>query len=515
MEWAEKYRPAHLADIVGNTTAVRQIADWAKNWTPHSKPLLIYGKPGIGKTTSAYALANDMGWDTIELNASDQRTAGVIERIAGEGSTTASLTGSSRKLIVMDEADNLQGTADKGGAKAILECIKNAQQPILLIANDLYGLAPELRVRCEPVQFRAIPARSIAPRLKYICASEKIACSEAAVHEIAESASGDVRAAVNMLYASALGRTSLEESDVHTSQKDERVSIFSLVTAVFGKTSDADLMRLSRDVDELPENIVQWVEGNLTAITEQDALLGAYRSLSRADEYIGYTYRRQYYTLWRYATAVTLLGVADAAGGKGIHARILPPERWQKMSTAKKQKAIRSSVLGRLAATMQLPQTTLRKKYLGTISLLVRQEPEAVARDLMLDADQLNFFLNDRVKSHEIIKSLAKAEQDADAARKKKGKKTKPAGPDPTGEPAQKPSREDPVKKSIPGDPVKPVADTGCDRPGPEPKLVHTTENFPASLETPEITAPGTAEEKSAEKKDKGRQIVSSQSTLF
>ena len=190
MEWAEKYRPEHLADIVGNATAVRQMAEWARTWTSRSKPLLLYGKPGIGKTSSAYALARDMNWDVIELNASDQRTAAVIERIAGAGSTTASLTGSSRKLIVMDEADNLQGTADRGGAKAIIECIKNARQPIILIANDLYGLAPDLRLRCEPVQFRALPARSIAPRLKFICAKEKIACSEAAVHEIAESAGG-------------------------------------------------------------------------------------------------------------------------------------------------------------------------------------------------------------------------------------------------------------------------------------------------------------------------------------
>ncbi len=37
MDWAEKYRPAHLADIVGNATAVRQIADWAKNWTRKSE----------------------------------------------------------------------------------------------------------------------------------------------------------------------------------------------------------------------------------------------------------------------------------------------------------------------------------------------------------------------------------------------------------------------------------------------------------------------------------------------
>ena len=269
MDWAEKYRPAHLADIVGNTSAVRQIAEWARTWTRRSRPVLIYGKPGIGKTSCAYALANDMSWEVIELNASDQRTAAVIERIAGEGSTTASLTGSSRKLIVLDEADNLQGTADRGGARAIIECIRQARQPMILIANDLYGLSPELRARCEPVQFKAIPARSIAPRLKYLCSAEKITCSEAAVHAIAESAEGDIRSAVNMLYASAIGRNSLDDSEVHTSQKDERVSIFSLITAIFGKIPDGDLIRLSYEVEDTPETVEQWVEGNVHLIPDR------------------------------------------------------------------------------------------------------------------------------------------------------------------------------------------------------------------------------------------------------
>jgi replication factor C large subunit len=442
MEWAEKYRPEHLADIVGNATAIRQMADWARTWTARSKPLLLYGKPGIGKTSSAYALARDMNWDVIELNASDQRTAAVIERIAGAGSTTASLTGSSRKLIVMDEADNLQGTADRGGAKAIIECIKNARQPIILIANDLYGLAPDLRLRCEPVQFRALPARSIAPRLKFICAKEKIACSEAAVHGIAESAGGDVRAAVNMLYASAIGRESIGGDEVHTSQKDERVSIFSLVGAVFGKATDEDLMKISRDIEDTPDNIEQWVEGSVHLLADTGAVERAYRSLARADEYIGYTYRRQYYTLWRYATTVMLLGVADAAGGKGIHARILPPERWQKMSTAKKQKAIRFSVLSRVAATMQLPQSTLREKYLDIIGLLVGLDPETFTRELVLDADGLNFFLNDRARAQEIVRAVTKTERDKELEQKKKGRKTKTSAAgeqDPAAAPAPPP----------------------------------------------------------------------------
>ena len=295
---------------------------------------------------------------------------------------------------------------------------------MILIANDLYGLAPGA-CRCAASRYSSGPsrARSIAPRLRFICAAAKVACSEAAVHEIAESAEGDVRSAVNMLYASAIGRTSLPGEQVHTSQKDERVSIFSLVTAVFGKATDEELMETARNVDDTPEDIVQWVEGSVHTLTDLDAVRRAYRSLARADEYIGYTYRRQ---------SLHALAVRDRGDDSWRCRSILreryprpdsAPERWQKMSTAKKQKAIRASVLSRLAATMQLPQATLREKYLDIITLLVGLDPETFTRELMLDAEGLNFFLNDRARAQEIVKSVVKAERGKEPEQKKTGRK--------------------------------------------------------------------------------------------
>jgi len=444
MDWSEKYRPLRLADIIGNTSAARQVAQWARDWTRQVKPLLIYGKPGIGKTSCAHALAHDMGWEAIELNASDQRTAAVIERIAGVGSTTASLTGAARKLIILDEADNLQGTADRGGARAILDCIKSTQQPMILIANDLYGISPEIRLRCEPVQFRALPARSIAPHLKYICAAEKIECSDTAIRQIAESAEGDVRSAVNMLFASAIGRQRLDDTQVHTSQKDERLSIFSLIAALGEKTTDEDLLSFSREVEDTPETIAQWIEGNIHLLVGETSIRDAYRHIARADEYLGYTYRRQYHTLWRYANAVMLLGVADIAAGKGVHARIMPPARWQKMSGAKKQKAIRGALLNKVAGMMHIPQNSLREEYLGIFSLLVEHDPVTFTKELSMDAESLNFFLNDKAKSAAIVKKVALELKEQE---KNKGQEAT-AIPLPTVEPKE-PDESTPAQKSI------------------------------------------------------------------
>ena len=229
---------------------------------------------------------------------------------------------------------------------------------------------------------------------------------------------------------SAIGRERLEDVQVHTSQKDERVSIFSLITAIFHKTPDEELMRLSYDVDDTPETIEQWVEGNMHLLPSLPAVAKGYRSLSRADEYLGYTYRRQYYTLWRYATALMLLGVADAAEGKGIHARIMPPERWQKMSAAKKQKAIRMITLSKFAGTMHIPQNTLRENYLDIISLLVEHDPATYASELMFDADQLNFFLHDKARSQEIIKFLHQEEKARGKEQQKKPVKEKVQKPE-------------------------------------------------------------------------------------
>jgi replication factor C large subunit len=416
MDWAEKYRPERLQDIVGNGSAVRQLAEWARNWSPDAKPLLIYGKPGIGKTSAAHALAADMEWEVVELNASDQRTRGVIEKVAGSSATTASLTGALRKLIILDEADNLHGTADRGGARAILDLIRRTRQPIILIANDLYGVADELRRACEPVQFRALPARTIVPRLKYICAAESLCCSEDALGIIAETAGGDIRAAVNMLYAAAVGKKELGKEDISTSRKDERSTIFELVAALYRCADDQELMRMAREVPDTPDTIIQWIAGNVDRIPDPEARARAFCALSRADEFLGRTLRRQYYLLWRYASALMVIGAASAAGG-GSCGRIQPPSHWKKMSSSRKQGIVRRSVMQKLSEHMHIPHQPLRKDFLVPITLLVEHDPVGAVEELDLERDELSFFLHDRELVSSVMKEVAEREKTREAER--------------------------------------------------------------------------------------------------
>jgi replication factor C large subunit len=423
MDWAEKYRPRKLPDLVGNPAVLRAMADWARSWGPGNKPLILHGKPGTGKTSAALALAHDLGWDILELNASDQRTREVIGRVAGVAAVSASLTGARRRLILFDEADNLHGTADRGGAREILEVIRTSRQPVILIANDLYAVPPEIRARCEPVLFRAVQARQMVPRLKFICASEAIACSDDALARITTLANGDLRAAVNMLQAAAGGRDRVTGEGIASSAKDDRLSIFDLVLSLFRGREDTALLANARAVDEDPDTVLQWVEANLELLPDPGSRAIAYRWVSRSDEYLGLTLRRQNYTLWRYASALMLLGSSLAAGGRGVRARLNPPARWRRIAGQRRQRAVRESLFRKIGERAHVPPEVLREDHLTLLSLLVESDPVTHARDLSLDADELTLLIHDRKKAEEVAEAVRRREKEEREEREQQGRR--------------------------------------------------------------------------------------------
>ena len=117
----ERVRPGSLDQMAGNPEAVAELRRWAKAWQsprgpPRLRAALLAGPPGVGKTTAALALAHDLGWGLVEMNASDARNRLAIEQVAGRAALTDafSFTGellSSHRgqhtLILLDEADCL------------------------------------------------------------------------------------------------------------------------------------------------------------------------------------------------------------------------------------------------------------------------------------------------------------------------------------------------------------------------------------------------------------------------
>ncbi|RYJ14330.1 replication factor C large subunit [Halogeometricum borinquense] len=322
VDWTEKYRPSTLAEVRGNNKARDALAEWGKTWDDHREAVVLHGAPGVGKTSAAHALANDMGWETVELNASDQRTADVIERFAGRAAMNTTLAGASagdangeregRQLVIMDEADNIHGNYDRGGAGAITRLVKKSNQPIVLIANEYYDMSSGLRSATREIEFRDVSARSIVPVLRDILRKEGIEFDSDALDRIAETNSGDLRSAVKDLQAAADGADRLTAEDVVTGSRDKAIGLFEYIDSVLKEDTAQDAIQSAYAVDETPDDQVKWIEDKVSMVYDDDELARAYEFLANADVWLGRVMATQDYSYWRYATDNVAAGVAAA-----------------------------------------------------------------------------------------------------------------------------------------------------------------------------------------------------------
>ena len=318
-DWTERYRPTTLSAVRGNNAARDEFIEWAESWDDHHESVVLHGAPGVGKTSAAHALASDMGWETVELNASDQRTSDVIERLAGRAAKNATLAGavsgttSTRQLIIMDEADNIHYQYDRGGKQAVTTLLKDANQPIVLIANEYYDMSRGLRNAAQDIEFRDISARSIVPVLRNILRKEDIEFEEAALKQIAEVNSGDLRAAIKDLQTTVEGSDRITVDDVKTGGRDRAMGLFSFLDSVLKEDAAEEALQNSYDVDETPDDLLKWVEDKVPLVYDDAELARAYEFLSNADIWTNRVYATDYnYRWWRYATDNLAGGVAAA-----------------------------------------------------------------------------------------------------------------------------------------------------------------------------------------------------------
>ncbi len=330
MNWAEKYRPKSLKEVIGNRKAKEKLLKWAEDWKrgkPSKKAVILYGRAGVGKTSSAHALAQDFNWKVIELNASDERNKEIIEKVALSGAINETIgidgvyvrsTEGARKLIILDEADNLYEKAgDYGGKRAIVETIKATKQPIILIANDYYqllkGSGQELRHLCIPIEFKKVETHEIISLLKEICRKEGLQADMEVLYTIAVRCDGDIRSAINDLQAVAYERRIGKEVIPHIGYRDREKEIFKALHKILKAKDMKTAIREARGIDESPENLILWIDENIPyEYRHEEDIADAYEILSRADVFLGRTWKRQYYGLWSYAYELMTGGVAVA-----------------------------------------------------------------------------------------------------------------------------------------------------------------------------------------------------------
>lgn len=422
VRWTEKYRPASLREVLGNNKAVTDLREWAEAWErgkPISRAAILYGPAGIGKTSAALALASEMQWDWIEMNASDIRTASMIERIAGPASKSRTFSGQ-RRLVVLDEADNLHGTADRGGAAAMLKLVRGASQPVLLIANEYYEIDKALRDAAKGIQFRSVRSPTIASALREICRAEGVACDPEALQLIAERAGGDLRSAINDLQAAAEGLTELNLSDVVTAERDVRSSIFRVLDTIFKGKGAKEALVASYSLDESPEDLIQWVDENLPLAYRGQDLFWGFERLARADVFLGRVRRRQTYGLWRYAGFLMTAGVqASRSSDRHGYIAFRPPSRWRRLGQTRKARNVRDSAAKKIGRHCHVSARFSRAELMGFVGLLLKNKKLApmVAAELDLNADEIALLMESNPATKKVQTIFEEAQKIRDKER--------------------------------------------------------------------------------------------------
>lgn len=409
-DWTAKHRPSTLAEIRGNDSACEDLRDWAEAWPEDGRAVILAGRPGVGKTSAAHALATEMGWELIEVNASDDRTADAIRDRVGRAAQNQTLGGGGRQLVVIDEADSFH-RADSGGARALSDIVSEANQPLILIVNEEYEMPDSIRRSVETIEFRAVSARSILPALRDICREEGIEFESEALEAIAEQNSGDLRSAINDLQAVAENAKTLTIEDVVAGDRDETTDLWSYLDAVLKEADAETALRTTYDVDETPDDLLLWVEDKAPLVYDLDELARAYEFLGNADRWLGRVRATQNYGYWRYATDNISGGVAAARSTtRGGFTRYGgAPYRSSRDQT-------RDYVATQIATTGGLSVGTARREVLPYLSTMThhchaRELTIQMAGTYDLDADEVSFVTGSGASTNKVEGIIEEAQE--------------------------------------------------------------------------------------------------------
>jgi replication factor C large subunit len=267
------------------------------------KAALIHGPVGCGKTSAVYALASELGYELLELNAGDFRDKEKIKGIVGRAISQRSLF-FKRKMILIDEIDNLS-SKDRGGINEILSVIYSTSSPVIMCANKPFEkrLNP-LRKAAAMVEFKKVSRNDTISILQRICENENISASENALKQLALLSDGDIRAAINDLHASGN-----DIGQVAVSKRDQEVAIFDALRSIF-RSSTMSVLHAIDNVDMDFEEVILWIDENITLEYNNRELYGAYLAISKADIFKRRIMRQNYWRLLVYATAMLTAGVA-------------------------------------------------------------------------------------------------------------------------------------------------------------------------------------------------------------
>lgn len=198
--WVEAYRPKTIEECILPERLKKPFQEYVVQ--KNIPNLLLTGSAGVGKTTVAKALCEEIGCDYLVINGSDDNGVDVVRYKIKNYASSLSFSGD-RKVIIIDEADYLTPNAQAAFRNSIEEFASNCS--FIFTCNYKNKIIEPLHSRCAVVEFslkngeKAKMAGALFKRVQDILRSEKIEFDEKVIAELIKKHFPDFRRIINEL----------------------------------------------------------------------------------------------------------------------------------------------------------------------------------------------------------------------------------------------------------------------------------------------------------------------------
>jgi len=264
--WVEKYRPKKASDYVFRDDAQRrQVQSWIKDGSiPH---LLLSGAAGIGKTTLAKVLCNELNiedYDVLEINASrDNNVDTVRDKIIN---FVQMIPFGPFKVVLLDEADYLTPNA-QAILRGVMETYSNHSR-FILTCNYPNRIIPALHSRCQGFHIERTDITEYTARVATILVEENIEFDLDTLDTYVKVAYPDLRKCINLVQQNSSNgklHTSTSGENDSSDYKIEMVELFKN-----HKIREARTLICNRARPEEIGGIYRWMYENIELFGDTD-----------------------------------------------------------------------------------------------------------------------------------------------------------------------------------------------------------------------------------------------------